>query len=77
MTPRDRLRIERGAVHLHALGARSIAEFLLEIGKEQGCIDDILDRVDLWRWRLTPAMVRAAGADHFAPRPLRQIPPCK
>jgi hypothetical protein len=31
--PIDRLRLQRGVEHLHALGARPVAEFLVEIGQ--------------------------------------------
>ena len=65
MTPRDCRRIERGAAHLHALGARAFSEFLTEIGNEQACIGDILDRLDLWRGSLTPEMMRVTGAYRF------------
>ena len=68
MTPVIRLRIEGGAVHLHALGPRAIAELLLELAPA----DRVLDRLDAYR-RVTPDLLRAIGGDHFACR-LSPIP---
>jgi hypothetical protein len=72
VSPRDRLRLERGAAHLDALGPRAIAEFLAEIGADNDCTSYILDLADLWRGRLTPDMLRATGGDRF-PRYLHEV----
>jgi hypothetical protein len=61
------LRLQRGAEHLRRLGSRAVAEFLAEIGRRYGCEEAILDQLAEWRERLTPANIRAAGADRFAP----------
>lgn len=61
-----RLRLERGARRLHALGPRAVAELLAEVGQHTGAQPFILDRLTAYG-RLTPAQVRAAGADRFTP----------
>ena len=68
MTPAvlDRLRLERGARRLHALGPRAVAELLAEVGRHTGAQPFILARLAAYG-RLTPALVRAAGADGFTP----------
>ena len=67
----DRARLDRGAEHLHRLGARATAEFLAEIARTIGGTPCILQHLAEYERRLTPAMVQAAGADRFPPRPLR------
>lgn len=69
----DRLRLERGAEHLAALGPRAIAEFLAELGRMHGLDEDILARLDRWREHLTPELLRAVGGDRFA-FPLVPVP---
>ena len=66
LDPLDRLHLQRGAEHLHALGPRATAEFLAEVGHRIGGTPCILG--------LTPRMVRLAGGDRFPPRPLRLVP---
>lgn len=70
---RDRLRLQRGAEHLHSLGARALAEMLTELARDRCDLADTLDRLDAWRDGLTPEMLRVAGGDRFAPRPLREV----
>ena len=76
MTSLDRMRLQRGAEHLHSLGARATAELLAEIGARIGGMPCILGLLAEYERRLTPAMIRAAGADRFPPRPLREVPRC-
>jgi hypothetical protein len=59
--------MRRGSEHLHRLGPRAMAEFLAEIAAAQGCGAELLARLDDWRARLTPELVRAVGADRFPP----------
>ncbi len=72
-TVHDRLRLQRGAEHLHSLGARALAEMLAELARDRCDLADTLDRLDAWRVGLTPELLRAAGGDRFAPRPLHEV----
>ncbi len=63
MTPAIRSRIEAGALHLHALGPRAVAELLLELAPPE----QVLDRLDRYR-RISPGLLRAIGGDRFPPR---------
>lgn len=74
MRPLDRMCLERGAQHLHDLGARATAEFLIDVAEHIGGMPCILGRLEEYRWRLTPEMIRAVGADRFPPRQLRGVP---
>lgn len=58
----DLLRLRPGAEHLHSLGARAIAEAMLELANAQTAMQ-VLDRYR----RLTPQMLLAAGGDRFPP----------
>ena len=69
----DVLRLQRGADHLHRLGARATAEALAEIADRIGGLPAILGILIEYEQKLTPAMIRAARADRFPPRPLRQV----
>ena len=69
----DTLRLQRGAEHVHRLGARALAELLLQMARERRDLDDMLDLLDAWRDGLSPAMVRAAGGDSFPPRVLLEV----
>ena len=69
----DTLRLQRGAEHLHTLGARATAEALTEVADRIGGMPAILAVLEIYQARLTPAMIRAAGADRFPPRPLQQV----
>ena len=72
--PVDRLHLQRGAEHLHALGARATAELLAEVAAKIGglpCYPLDLGRVS----RLSPRLLRLTGGDRFPRRPLRLVPP--
>ena len=69
----DTLRLQRGAEHLHKLGARATAELLAEIADRIGGLPAILATLTEYERRLSPAMVRAAGGDRMPPRPLRRV----
>lgn len=72
MTPLDRLRLDRGAAHLHGLGPRATAEALATLAARIGGAPALLAVLAEYE-ALTPGMVRAVGADHFPPHPLRQV----
>jgi hypothetical protein len=74
LDPLDRLRLQRGAEHLHSLGARAQAEFLAEIGDRIGGLPCILGLLGEYQQRLSPKMLRAVGAHRFPPRSLRVVP---
>ncbi len=74
MTPLDRMRLESGAIHLHACGPRAIAEFLAEIGATIGGTPCIMGKLEQYKRRLSPELLRAVGGDRFPPRPLRVVP---
>ena len=71
--PLDRLRLQRGAEHLHLLGARATAEFVAELAARIGGLPAALGLFAEFESRLSPAMVRAAGGDKFPPRPLQRV----
>lgn len=65
----QQMRIERGARHLHSLGARATAAFLDELTADApGARDRLVRKLAEWQARLTPAMVRLAGGDQFPSR---------
>jgi hypothetical protein len=61
--------MQRNAMKVHQLGGRVFLELLLEIGSEHDIIADVFARLEDYA-ELTPAMVRAAGADRMVPRRL-------
>lgn len=67
LRPVAMLRFRRGALHLHALGPRPLAEFLVEISQAHRIEDDVLTRLDLWRDLLSPETVEAAATGEFPP----------
>lgn len=69
----DVLRLQRGAEHLCALGPRAVAELLAELARDPGDLAHTLALLDRWREGLSPELLRAAGGDRFAPRPLRVV----
>jgi hypothetical protein len=69
----DRLRLERGATHLHRLGARATCEFLAEVAEAIGGGPCILQRLAEYERGLTPAMIRAAGGDGMPSRRPRLV----
>jgi len=58
---------------LHVLGPRVCAELFAELAERHDAVPHLLRRLDAYN-ALPPAMLRAAGGDKFAPRPLRQVP---
>ena len=74
LNPLDRLRLQRGVEHLHALGPRATAEFLVEVGSRIGGTPCILGLLGEYQDRLSPRLLRLAGGDRFPPRPLRLVP---
>jgi hypothetical protein len=73
LDPLDRLRLERGARHLHTLGPRVTAELLAEIGARTGGMPAIMRLLGEYK-RFSPQLLRAVGANRFPPRPLRELP---
>jgi len=69
----ERVRLERAVRRLHSQGPRVVCELLAELAERGDAVPHILKRLDAYN-ALTPAMVRVAGADRFAPRPLRLVP---
>ncbi|MGI4944410.1 MAG: hypothetical protein ACRYHQ_28275 [Janthinobacterium lividum] len=69
----DTLRLQRGAEHVHRLGARALAELLAQVAREGSDLRGTLDLLDAWRDGLSPTMVRAAGGDCFPPRVLHEV----
>lgn len=70
----DALRLQRGAEHLHSLGARAVAELLAELARDRLDLPDMLARLDAWRDGLTPELLHAAGGDVFPRRPMLAVP---
>ncbi len=66
------LRLQRGVDHLHRLGSRATAEALAEVADRIGGRPALLAVPTEYERRLTPTMIRAARADRFPPRPLRE-----
>ena len=73
MTMAERVRVEAGAEHLHALGARAVAELLIALTARVGGGAALVDLLTEYR-RITPVMVRAAGADR-RPRCIPRVVP--
>ena len=69
-----RLRLQRGAEHLHQLGDRATAEFLAEIADRIGGLPAILTLLSDYQQRLSPSTLRAVGADRFPARPMHGVP---
>ena len=65
-------RFERMVEHLHSLGTRPLAEMLDEIATATGRPDIVADLVAAYA-QLDPEIVRALGADSFAPMPLELV----
>src|SRR5437763_1915585 len=65
--------VERGVRHLHSLGARATCEMLAELAAKIGGGPALLGLLAQYE-QLSPRMIRAAGADRFAPRPLHLVP---
>jgi hypothetical protein len=73
LQPLDRLRLERGVLHLHNLGPRAEAEFLAELAGKIGGLPAILGLLAEYQAKLSPAKLRASGGDRFPPRALRRV----
>ena len=63
------VRVERMIERVHLLGPRPLSELLAEIVRATGQPAVIADHVEAYA-RLDPEIVRALGADSFAPMPL-------
>ena len=74
MSTIDALRLQRGAEHVHRLGARAVAELLAELARDQCDLPSTLDRLDAWRAGLSPELVQAAGGGSFPRRPILAVP---
>jgi hypothetical protein len=72
--PLDQLRLQRGAEHLHKLGARATAELLSEVAHRIGGMPCIMGLLGEYERRLTPRMLRLTGGDRFPTRRLRGVP---
>jgi hypothetical protein len=72
LQPIDRLRLQRGAEHLHNLGPRAQAEFLAELAARIGGMPACLSLLAEYQ-NLTVQKVRTVRADRFPPRALRQV----
>lgn len=70
----DTLRLERGAEHVHKLGARAVAELLAQVAREGRDLPATLDLLDDWRAGLSPEMVHVTAGDRFPRRVLLQVP---
>lgn len=71
----DRVRLQHGAEHLHALGARATAELLSEIADRIGGMPCILALLTEYQQRLSrPRTLRALDGDRFPVRPMRVVP---
>ena len=67
IAPTDRLRFEALAPRIAALGARPLAELLIDLAGATGERDIVLARAEAFA-RLSPEMVCAARADRFPSR---------
>ncbi len=65
-------RLERMIERVHALGPRPLAELLAEIAAVTGQHVRVVDLVEEYA-ALDPAVLRALGADIFAPMPLEVV----
>ena len=74
MNQLERMRLERGAEHLHRCGPRAIAEVLAEVADSSGGTPYMLARLAAYEARLSPELLRAVGGDRFPPRPLHSVP---
>ena len=67
LDPFTRIRLQRGAEHLHGLGPRAIAEALCEISDRIGGLPAVIQVLAEYEERLTPELLAAVGGDRFAP----------
>lgn len=73
MTPVERMRLDDGAAHLHALGARAVAELLTALVARVGGGAALAELLEDYR-RLSPAAMQQAGGDRFPSRRPRRVP---
>ena len=74
LSPTERLRLARGAEHLHQLGARATSEFLAELAASIGGLPATLRLLEEYQVKLSPALLRAAAADRMPSRRPRAVP---
>jgi hypothetical protein len=67
MTPQHRMQIEAGARHLHSLGERATAEFLIALTEPVAELPLLIEMLQEYRC-ITPATLRMVGGDRFPPR---------
>lgn len=72
--PFTSLRLQRGAEHLHRLGARATAELLAEVANQIDGLPCIVGLLAEYERRLTPELLRATGGDRFPAPWLREVP---
>jgi hypothetical protein len=60
------------AQRIHALGARVLLELVEELDRHHELGADLDRRLERYA-SLDPALLRALGADHFAPEPIRIV----
>jgi len=70
----DALRLQRGAEHVHRLGARAVAELLAQVANERRDLPAVLELLDDWRAGLSPELLHAIGGDRFPRRPILAVP---
>ncbi len=75
ISPLERMRLDRGAEHLHCLGARATAEFLLELSATIGGQPAILRLLAEYQNKLNPTLLHAAGGRRFPTLRPRAVPP--
>ena len=68
LDPLTRLHFQRGVEHLHRLGPRATAEFLVETADRIGGLPAMLRILAEYEGRLTPDVLAATGGDRFPPR---------
>jgi hypothetical protein len=65
LDPLDRRRLQRGVEHLHVLGPRATAEFLVEVADRIGGMPAVLALLAEYERRLSPETLRLTGGDRF------------
>jgi hypothetical protein len=73
LDPFTEMRLQRGAEHLHRLGARATAEYIVELARRIGGMPAAIELLGEYEMRLTVEMLRAVGGDRF-PRQLQAVP---
>lgn len=74
LSPTERMRFDRRAEHLHRLGARATAEFLLELSATIGGLPAIVRLLEEYQGKLSPDLLRAAGGYGMPSRRPRVLP---